>query len=58
VVEGPDKTTTLERSDVKEMRPGKVSVMPEGYREQLGEKKLRDLLTFLTTQPPKPAAKK
>jgi hypothetical protein len=31
--------------------------MPEGYKEQLGEKKLRDLLTFLTAEPPKPPKK-
>jgi hypothetical protein len=34
---------------VKEIRPSKISLMPEGYKE-LGEAKLRDLLTFLTTE--------
>lgn len=52
VTEGPDKVTTVERSHVKEVRPSKISLMPEGYKA-LGEEKLRDLLTYLTTEPPK-----
>jgi hypothetical protein len=43
---------------VKEIRPAKLSIMPEGYKEQLGEKKLKDLLTFLTTEEPKLKGKK
>jgi putative heme-binding domain-containing protein len=57
VVEGVDKVATIERSQVKDMRPAKLSVMPEGYKEQLGDKKIKDLLTFLTTEEPKPRGK-
>jgi putative heme-binding domain-containing protein len=49
VSEAADKVTTISRDEVKEIRPSKVSLMPEGYRE-LGEKRLRDLVTFLTTE--------
>jgi putative heme-binding domain-containing protein len=58
VVEGADKITQVSRSDAKEIRPAKLSIMPEGYKEQLGEKKLKDLLTFLTTEEPKLKGKK
>jgi putative heme-binding domain-containing protein len=54
VMEAVDKQTKLSRADVREVRPSKISLMPEGYKE-LGEKKLRDLLLFLTEEaPPKP----
>jgi len=57
VLEGIDKQTKIARADVKEIRPSKISLMPEGYKE-LGEKKLRDLLLFLTEEaPPKAGAK-
>jgi putative heme-binding domain-containing protein len=49
VTEGVDKVTTLPAKEVKEIRPSKISLMPEGYKS-LGEEKLRDLLTFLTTE--------
>jgi putative heme-binding domain-containing protein len=49
VSEAADRVTTIDKGEVKEIRPSKVSLMPEGYRE-LGEKKLRDLVTFLTTE--------
>jgi hypothetical protein len=52
VSEAVDKITTLSRGEVKEIRPSKISLMPEGYKD-LGERKLKDLLTFLTSEPPK-----
>jgi putative heme-binding domain-containing protein len=52
VYEAADKTTTLARDDVKELRPSKISLMPEGYKD-LGPEKLRDVLTFLTSEAPK-----
>jgi len=30
VMEGADKFTTVARADVKEIRPSKISMMPEG----------------------------
>jgi len=57
IMEGIDKQTKVARSNVKEIRPSKISLMPEGYKE-LGEKKLRDLLLFLTEEaPPKAGGK-
>jgi putative heme-binding domain-containing protein len=52
VTEGVDKVTTLPANEVKEIRPSKISLMPEGYKD-LGKEKLRDLLTFLTSESPK-----
>jgi putative heme-binding domain-containing protein len=49
VTEAVDKVTRLKRGAVKEIRPSKISLMPEGYKE-LGKEKLRDLLTFLTVE--------
>jgi putative heme-binding domain-containing protein len=52
ITEAVDKTTRLPRAAVKELRPSMISLMPEGYKD-LGPDKLRDLLTFLTTEKPK-----
>jgi putative heme-binding domain-containing protein len=52
VYESLDKVTTLAAEDVAELRPSRISLMPEGYKD-LGEKKLRDLVTFLTVEAPK-----
>src|SRR5262245_34053099 len=35
------------------MKPSPVSTMPEGLPKELGPERLRDLMTFLLTQPPK-----
>jgi putative membrane-bound dehydrogenase-like protein len=37
----------IPRSDIAEMRPGTVSVMPSGLDEQLTQRQLSDLLAFL-----------
>jgi putative heme-binding domain-containing protein len=50
VTEAADKVTVIAKGDVKEIRPSKVSLMPEGYGKILGEKGMRDVLTFLTTE--------
>ena len=44
--------TKVLRDDVDEMIPASVSIMPEGIAKQLGEERMRDLLTFLLTPPP------
>ncbi len=44
---GPTTETRVPRSDIVEMRPGAVSVMPQGLDEQLSRQELADLLTFL-----------
>ncbi len=41
------------RADVERMAPSAVSTMPEGMPKLLGPDKLRDLMTFLLTAPPR-----
>lgn len=45
-------------TDVEEMQPAAISIMPTGYGEKLGDEGMRDLLLFLTTSaaPPIPPA--
>jgi putative heme-binding domain-containing protein len=47
------KVTTVRRDQVEEMHTSPVSVMPEGLPKELGPEKMRDLLTFLLTEPPR-----
>ncbi len=47
--------TTVPRSSVEETSPSAASIMPEGIDAALGPEKLRDLLTFLLTDPLGPA---
>ena len=42
-----DKEIRLARSDVEELLPGKVSVMPAGLDKQLSLQELADLVEFL-----------
>jgi putative heme-binding domain-containing protein len=44
--------TALRRDDVEELHPAAKSIMPEGLPKQLGAERMRDLLTFLLTEPP------
>jgi putative heme-binding domain-containing protein len=47
------KVTTVRRADVESLRPSPVSIMPEGLPKQIGPARLKDLLTFLLTLPPR-----
>jgi putative membrane-bound dehydrogenase-like protein len=44
---GPETEVRVARSDIVEMRPGTVSVMPQGLDAQLSPGELADLLAFL-----------
>jgi len=44
---GPDTEVRLARSDITELRPGTVSIMPAGLDQQLTKQELADLLAFL-----------
>ena len=44
---GPDTEVRIPRLEVGEVRPGMVSVMPQGLDEQLSRQELADLLAFL-----------
>jgi putative heme-binding domain-containing protein len=44
---GPQTEVRIARADISEMRPGRVSVMPQGLDQQLSKQELGDLLAFL-----------
>src|SRR5436190_6522982 len=44
---GPGNEVRIARSDITEMRPGTVSVMPAGLEQQLTKQELADLVAFL-----------
>ncbi|NDF00957.1 MAG: hypothetical protein EB034_22215 [Verrucomicrobia bacterium] len=44
---GPETEVRIARADVVEMRPGKVSLMPDGLEQALTKQELADLLAFL-----------
>jgi putative membrane-bound dehydrogenase-like protein len=44
---GPTTEVRIARSEIAEMRPGAVSVMPQGLDEQLSREELADLVAFL-----------
>jgi putative heme-binding domain-containing protein len=44
---GPRTEVRIPQDDIKEMRPGTVSVMPAGLEEQISRQELTDLLAFL-----------
>ena len=47
LVTGPNQEAHIPRTEVKEIRPGKLSLMPAGLGEQLPPQDLADLLAFL-----------
>jgi len=47
VITGPTTSTTLSRTDIIELRPGKTSIMPAGLDKQISRQELADLLAFL-----------
>ena len=47
MVTGPDTEVRVARSEISEIRPSNVSVMPSGLEEQFDRKDLASLLTFL-----------
>jgi putative heme-binding domain-containing protein len=44
---GPDVEVRVARSDIAEMRPGTVSVMPQGLDQQITKQEMADLIAFL-----------
>ena len=49
------KEFRLKRSGVDAMHPSALSTMPEGLEKAVGPERMRDLLTFLLTEPLRPA---
>jgi putative membrane-bound dehydrogenase-like protein len=50
LVTGPDGVLRIPRNQVKSITPSKVSLMPEGFDEQLTRAELTDLLAFLQAE--------
>ncbi|MBC8114830.1 MAG: ThuA domain-containing protein, partial [Candidatus Saccharimonas sp.] len=46
------KVHAVARGDIDEMLHSPLSIMPEGMPQKLGPERMRDLLTFLLTEPP------
>ncbi|MGC1274457.1 MAG: HEAT repeat domain-containing protein [Planctomycetaceae bacterium] len=44
-----DKTVSIPRDEIEDMRPGTVSIMPAGLEKQLTPQELADLVIFLKT---------
>jgi putative heme-binding domain-containing protein len=44
---GPETEIHLRRSDIAEMRPGTVSLMPQGLETAFSKQELADLVAFL-----------
>lgn len=47
LITGPDQQVRLLRSDIEEIQPSKVSIMPSGLDQQLTLEELSDLIAFL-----------
>jgi putative heme-binding domain-containing protein len=47
LVTGPNVEERIARSDIEDMRPGTVSIMPAGLESQLSKQDLADLVAFL-----------
>ncbi|HEY7309161.1 MAG TPA: ThuA domain-containing protein [Gemmataceae bacterium] len=56
VGDGSGKEITIARTSIETLTPAPISTMPVGLDKVLGPEKLRDLLTFLLTEPLIPAA--
>ncbi len=54
--DGTGKQTPLDAGSIETLTPAPISTMPAGLDKTLGSEKLRDLLTFLLTEPLTPAA--
>jgi putative heme-binding domain-containing protein len=53
LVAADGKETMVRATDVKELRPSSLSLMPAGLLDTLKDGQVRDLLTFLLHEPPK-----
>ena len=45
-------STTIDRTEIDQMKPAKISVMPSNLTDKLTNEQLRDLMTYLLTHPP------
>ncbi|MGH9658145.1 MAG: hypothetical protein ACRD96_06345, partial [Bryobacteraceae bacterium] len=50
IVSGPQDRVRILRKEIRSMRPSTVSLMPDGFAENLTRTELADLLAFLQAQ--------
>lgn len=50
IISGPRDRVRIPRKDIRSMRPSPVSLMPDGFADNLTRQELRDLLAFLQSQ--------
>lgn len=55
IADSAGKETIIRVADVEAISPSTISIMPEGLEKSLGPDGMRDLLTFLLTEPLTPA---
>ncbi len=46
------KTTTIDRDEIRQLKPSTVSIMPDGIPKTLGQDSMQDLMAFLLTKAP------
>lgn len=54
ILDRNNQRTILPRAEVKQLRESSVSLMPEGILDLLQPQQIRDLLSYLQSDPPKP----
>jgi putative heme-binding domain-containing protein len=50
IISGPQDRVRIPRKDIRSMRPSAVSLMPDGFADNLTRQELRNLLAFLQSQ--------
>jgi putative heme-binding domain-containing protein len=55
IISGPRDRVRIPRKEIRSMRPSTVSLMPDGFADNLTRQELADLLAFLQAQKSRPA---
>ena len=55
LISGPRDRVRIPRKEIRSMRPSAVSLMPDGFADNLTRQELSDLLAFLQSQKSRPA---
>jgi len=50
IISGPRDRVRIPRKDIRSIRPSPVSLMPDGFADNLSHQELADLLAFLQSQ--------
>jgi len=50
IISGPRDRVRIPRKEIRSMRPSPVSLMPDGFADNLTKRELSDLLAFLQSQ--------